>query len=537
MKGRFTWVIVSLFVFITCGCVSNRPMGHIPQRAFANPLPIAFLHTNDTHGHAWPHKDRDGIVRGGFAAQNQVIDAVWREVDTAGGVTFVLSGGDINTGVPESDLLDSEPDIMAMNQIGYDAMVLGNHEFDKGLEKIRKQQVWARFPFLSANVLTKDGNYLTRPYVIIDRGVKVGILGLTTGDLKVLVSPEYTKDLIVEDPITAAKKHIPQMKAEGAQVIVALTHIGLIDNKANSLLDKFTDDRKLAESVPELQVIIGGHTDVLLEKGLRVGTTLIAQAGAHGNHVGRVDILFDTNSGRIVNSAASVLPVLPEKGEDRKLARLMDEYKERGSVTLEEIVATAANKLDGDRKNVRNGETNLGDLLTDALRETTGTDIAIYNGGGIRDSIEAGKIKVRDVYQVLPFSNTVVTATISGKQLKEALESGLANRHLTGSFLQVSGISYEAVGDRVTDLQVGGKPVVPSRKYSVATNNFILAGGDHFDVLTRLSDKKDTAVPVERLFIEYLKAKKAVDPKVEKRIRLSAEKHLSGGNGRAAGNS
>ncbi|MCB9253483.1 MAG: 5'-nucleotidase C-terminal domain-containing protein [Bdellovibrionaceae bacterium] len=529
MKSRFAWVVVSFFILITGGCVSNQPMGHIPERALANPVPITFLHTNDTHGHAWPHKDRDGVLRGGFAAQNQVVDAVWREVDTAGGVTFVLSAGDINTGVPESDLLDSEPDIMAMNRIGYDAMVLGNHEFDKGVEKIRKQQGWAKFPFLSANVLTKDGNYLTRPYVIIDRGIKVGILGLTTGDLKVLVSPEFTKGLVVEDPITAAKKHIPQMKAEGADLIVALTHIGLIDKKANSLFDKFIDDRKLAEAVPEIQLIVGGHTDVLLEKGLKVGNTLIAQAGSHGDHLGRVDLLFDTSSGRLVNATATVLPVLPDKGEEKELAKLMNEYKERGSATLEETVATATSKLDGERQNVRNGETNLGNLLTDALRETTGTEIAIYNGGGIRDSIEAGKIKVRDVYQVLPFSNTVVTATITGKQLKTALESGLKNRHLTGSFLQVSGISFEAVGDRVTDLKIGGKAVVPSKKYSVSTNNFILAGGDHFEILTKLANKKDTALPVERVLIDYLKAKKEVDPKVEKRIRLSTEKHLSGG--------
>ncbi|MEZ4750764.1 MAG: 5'-nucleotidase [Bdellovibrionota bacterium] len=130
---------------------------------------------------------------------------------------------------------------------------------------------------------------------------------------------------------------------------------------------------------------------------------------------------------------------------------------------------------------------------------------------------------------MLPFSNTVVTATITGKQLKNALESGLKNRHLTGSFLQVSGLSFEAVGDRVTDLKVGNKVVVPSKKYSLATNNFILAGGDHFEILTQLTDKKDTAIPVERLFMDYLKAKKEVDPKVEKRIRISAEKHLSGG--------
>ncbi|MEZ4750767.1 MAG: metallophosphoesterase [Bdellovibrionota bacterium] len=164
------------------------------------------MHTNDTHGHAWSHKDRDGVVRGGFAAQNQVVDDVWREVDSAGGFTFVLSAGDVNTGVPESDLLDGEPDIMAMNRIGYDAMVLGNHEFDKGVEKITKQQGWAKFP-LHQRQRADQRRELPHPSLCDCRSwCKSRILGLTTGS-EGFGHPELIKDLVVEDPITAAETH------------------------------------------------------------------------------------------------------------------------------------------------------------------------------------------------------------------------------------------------------------------------------------------------------------------------------------------
>lgn len=319
------------------------------------------------------------------------------------------------------------------------------------------------------------------------------------------------------------------MKAEGAQIIVALTHIGLMGEKTNSLLDTFLDDRKLAEAVPEIQVIIGGHTDVLLEKGLKIGKTLIAQAGAHGDHIGRVDLLVDTQQNILLDAQASVLPVLPSNGEDKVIAKLMDGYKDRGGEFLDQQIAVAETRLEGERSAVRTSETNLGNLLTDALREHTGTEVAIYNGGGIRTSIAAGPIKIRDVYHVLPFSNTVVTATITGKQLKSALESGLKHRHLTGSFLQVSGIRYEAAGDRVAKIMVNGKPVVPTAKYSLSTNNFILAGGDHFSILNQLSDKKDTAIPVERVLIDYLKTKQKVNPATDGRIQLRARKQLSGG--------
>lgn len=190
---------------------------------------ITILHTNDHHGHFW-HNDHGEY---GLAAQKTLVDQIRQEVASKGGSVLLLSGGDINTGVPESDLQDAEPDFRGMNMVGYDAMALGNHEFDNPLSVLRQQEKWAKFPLLSANIYQKSTNErLFKPYALFDKqGVKIAVIGLTTDDTAKLGNPEYFTDIEFRNPSTEAKQVVEQLrKSEKPDVIIAATHMGHYDD-------------------------------------------------------------------------------------------------------------------------------------------------------------------------------------------------------------------------------------------------------------------------------------------------------------------
>ena len=226
------------------------------------------LHTNDLHGRFW--QDSDGQL--GLAAQKTLIDGIRAEVRASGGATLVLNAGDVNTGVPESDMLDAEPMFIGMNQIGYDAMALGNHEFDKPLSVLQKQRGWARFPLLSANIRDQSDKPL---YAVSQRfnlnGLKVAVLGLTTPDTAKMVSPQNVSTVRFTDPQAEARRLVPVLRRR-ADVVIALTHLGYYpDGQHGSLAP---GDVELARSVPGLDLIVGGHSHTVLCMHARITLTI-----------------------------------------------------------------------------------------------------------------------------------------------------------------------------------------------------------------------------------------------------------------------
>ena len=462
-------------------------------------------------------------VRGGFAAQAALINKIRSDVAKKKGITLVLSAGDVNTGTPESDLLSAEPDFKAMNEIRYDAMVLGNHEFDGGIPKLVKQREWVTFPILSANVhnAVLSQKKLNDPFVILEReGIKIGILGLTTDTLKKVVLRNVAESLEVENPAEVAKTQVPAMKQAGAELLIILSHVGISESGSRSERVIANDEVKIAKEVPEIPLIVGGHSHTLLPDGKKVGETLLVQAGEKGEYLGRVDLIWDRDSKKVVESKASVIPVLPTDGEEMNLKKSLNKYRARVSRLLDEVLGTTENELDGERENIRHQETNFGNFICDVIRKITKSDVAIFNGGGIRASIPRGKIKLRDIYRALPFRNTLTTAVITGKQLKEALQTGLKFQHNTGSFLQVSGIEYKAKDGMLTFVRVQGAVVAETAEYKIVSNNFLFGGGDYLDVLTETKDIQDTGTPVEELLAKYIRAHPVVYAKTEKRIVL-----------------
>lgn len=508
---KFFLLGFALFALLSCAGT--------PVSTSENLVRITILHTNDVHGHAWPFGTG---LRGGLAAQAFKVKQIRKEVESGGGVVLLLSAGDVNTGVAESDYFQAKPDFLAMQAMGYDAMVLGNHEFDHGPEQIEIQKKWVKFPLLSANVHYKSsskGRKLAEPFVIIKKTpLNIGIIGLTTDALSYLTLPKFTNALEIENPVEVAKSLIPQMEKGGEDFIIALTHMGLSETGKRSNTVIVNDDSKLAAEIPIIPLIIGGHSHTLLPNGVKVGTTLLAQAGEWGQNLGRVDLVWDKKVRKMVSAKATVVPIDPKEGEDAEVKKLLDKYRDEALPKFDAVIGIAAEDLGVARGKSRAEENPLGNLICDILRDQTKSDVAIFNSGGIRASIGKGPIHVRDVHQAFPFKNTVSTTTVSGALLKKIILQGIQNRHHTGSLLQVSGMKYSFKENDLAEISVHGQPIDDGHSYSLVTNSFVMAGGDNLTSMVESGDRREMGETIDEAFIRFVKEKKKVNARQEGRI-------------------
>ena len=494
---------------------------------------LTLLHTNDHHGHFQkfsPYPDQDV---GGLAAQSTLVNIIRAKVEKEGGHVLLLSAGDVNTGVPESDLLNAEPDIKSMNIINYDAMTLGNHEFDKAVSVLTKQSEMAKFPFLAANVVRKDsGETLFTPYVIkeID-GLRVAIFGLVTADVPTLVLPENVQELQFLSVIDTARKLVPLLK-EKADVVIALTHIGLYDQDSDK-----TGDTQLAQAVTGIDVIVGGHTHTALDKPIIVGRTLIVQAGAYSEKVGRLNLTVDSEKDMVINYSFELLSVNEKNKvsyngkdyysysssgyvEDKEILETMEPYLKGADVLLGKPIGDALVELTGGKGESRSRETNLGNLITDSMLVKSGAEIALQNGGSIRAGIAPGIITYRDVLTVQPFGNTLTRIDMTGAQIMEVLNAA-AGKVGSGGFLHVAGlkVTYSKGAGKALNVMTGNVPLDLQKTYRVVTNTFLASGGDGYDMLKPLA-KYDTGFVDADAMVEYIQKIGKVAPQVEGRITL-----------------
>ena len=490
------WIRPAVAIFgLALLCLTVLPE---PAPVWASRLTI--LHTNDHHGHFAAFDSYPFTDIGGLAAQSTLVNRVRAEVESRGGGVLLLSAGDVNTGVPESDLLEARPDFELMNRLGYDAMVLGNHEFDNPLSVLKQQRQWADFPFLSANVqVTETGRPLFDPFVIIRVGdLRVGILGLTTAATPEMVPPAHIAGLIFLDPLAVAAERVSKLE-ERTDLMIALTHLGLEGPDYFSETAPHCDDRILAQRVQGIDVIVGGHSHTLLTTPLRVGQTLIVQAGEWSKYVGRLDL--EITNGTIVSSSYALLPVnlktrFQYQGrsfqlyqgqayvKDPLLDKAVSEYQLEAGPHLLQSIGTSEVFLDGRTESVRSGETNLSRLITESMRAKTGADIALHNGGGIRDSIAPGRIRIRDLLRVLPFGNTLVLMELKGRDIRRILRQANRVRPGQGGYLHASGLSWSPRQGEPEEIRIKGRPLEPDRTYSVVTNSFLAAGGDGYHLFT-----------------------------------------------------
>ncbi|ECI4703798.1 bifunctional UDP-sugar hydrolase/5'-nucleotidase [Salmonella enterica subsp. salamae] len=473
---------------------------------------ITILHTNDHHGHFW----RSKYGEYGLAAQKTLVDSIRKEVAQEGGSVLLLSGGDINTGVPESDLQDAEPDFRGMNLIGYDAMAVGNHEFDNPLTVLRQQEKWAKFPFLSANIYQKStGERLFKPWAIFTRqDIKIAVIGLTTDDTAKIGNPEYFTDIEFRKPAEEAKVVIQELNMnEKPDVIIATTHMGHYDNGDHG--SNAPGDVEMARSLPagSLAMIVGGHSQdpvCMASENKKQANYVpgapcapdkqngiwIVQAHEWGKYVGRADFEFRNGEMKMVNY--QLIPVnlkkkvtwdngkservlyTPEIAENPQMLSLLTPFQNKGKAQLEVKIGSVNGLLEGDRSKVRFVQTNMGRVILAAQIARTGADFGVMSGGGIRDSIEAGDITYKSVLKVQPFGNIVVYADMSGKEVVDYLTAVAQMKPDSGAYPQFANVSFVAKEGKLTDLKIKGEPVDPAKTYRMATLSFNATGGDGY---------------------------------------------------------
>ena len=501
---------------------------------------ITVMHTNDHHGRFW--KNSDGEY--GMAARKTVIDGIRSEVAASGGYSLLLDGGDVNTGVPESDLQDAVPDFKGMNLLGYQAMAVGNHEFDKPPGILRMQRDLAQFPMLSANIY-ENGKRMFDPYKVFDLGgLRVGVMGLTTEDTAKMVLPDNVKNIEFRNAAAEAAGVLPELRTK-AHVVIAATHMGHYENGNHGT--QAPGDVELARAVKGLDLIVGGHTqnpacmkaENVLDRDYVPGAecrpdrqngTWIVQAHEWGKYVGRAD--FEYRNGELKLVQYKLIPVnlkKPVKGadgkttlvaytqdiaEDKSMLTLLEPYQAFGQQKLGVEIGETDGRLEGDRGVVRTKPASLAVLIGLAAMDRTKADFAVVNAGGVRESLVAGKITYKDVLKVQPFGNTLSTIDLNGSEVMAYLQAAAKMSPGSGAFAQFAGISLEIAGNQVSNVRIKGAPLDPAKTYRMVINNFQAAGGDGYPKLTDHRSHVNTGyvdADVLRAFITARSPLKAAD--------------------------
>ncbi|MBX0326407.1 5'-nucleotidase C-terminal domain-containing protein [Oscillochloris sp. ZM17-4] len=489
------------------------------------------LHTNDHHARIEPVLNGTALLHGGVSRRKPLIDNV-RATEPL--PVLLVDAGDIFQGTLFFNEYNGMADLEFYNAMGYEAMAIGNHEFDKGPAALAEFIKRASFPVLSANVSVTPGSALDglyKPNTIIEKGgKKIGIFSLTPEDVAELSNSG--PDVSFSSAIEAAKAQVAALKAAGAFTIIGLTHVGI------------TVDREIARQVSGISLIIGGHSHTPMGPMNNVGTppypeliaapdgkpVVVATDWEWGRWLGDMTLSFNSEGTvtDIIGNPTEVLPSLAaDPGFENRIAVLAAPLNALRST----VIGSAAVELDGTRTNVRAKETNLGNLVADAMLEKTrsrGGQLVITNGGGIRAAIPAGPVTVGQVLEVLPFGNTLATIDVTGAQVKEAVDNGVSQVESgAGRFPQIAGFSFTydpalPPNSRVTSVSYNGAPMDPAATFRVVTNNFMLTGGDGYTAFTRGSNPLDTGLILADVVQDYIAANSPVSPAVDGRIAVGA---------------
>lgn len=430
---------------------------------------VTLLQVNDVY-HFMPVERG---TRGGLAR----VSTLRKEIMKNSPHTLFLLAGDTISPSVETNQFKGQQMIDAWNAIGLDYAVLGNHEFDMGPDVLRDRMKESRFVWLTANVIDKKTNkpFNNMPRYVIREfdGVKVGLFGLLLPETMQTSRPG--PDVDIQEPYEVAAGLVKEMRAQGAHVIVAVTHLAM------------NQDKLLARRVPGIDVIIGGHEHTLLQS--LSARTPIFKMTADARELGRIDLNIDAASGKLESIDWEIIPVTDQVADDPQFASVTTKYKE-ALATYSVRVGRTSVKLDAGSEANRTRETNIGNFIADAFRQQLDADVALINGGSIRaDTIfSPGELSLHDVLSILPFKSEVMKLEVTGATLRQALEHGVsqsAESREPGRFPQVSGLrfSFDAsrpVGSRVQRVTVNGQPLNDSKTYTLATTAYLSNGGDDY---------------------------------------------------------
>jgi len=490
---------------------------------------LRILHANDTHAHMEPTMIK-GKAYGGWAKFATAVKQNWTEDEPC----FLLHGGDAFQGTMFFHVYEGLSDAAVMNAIGFDAMAVGNHEFDKGPPALARFAALANFPILAANLDVSKEPILedaVAPHAVIEsKGFRIGVVGACTEDLPFISSPG--ENVKVEKLVPSLQREIDLLTAQGVSVIVVVSHCG------------YDVEQDYAKKLRGVDVVVGGHSHSLLGsvalpndqpsmgpyptvlKNADGDTALVVQAWEWAKVLGRLDFVVD-EAGKVVSWEGSEAIAVDDRfHEDSVVASMVSAFKK----PIEALMAKPVGEIKIElARGALNGESAMGNFIADAMLAATqkqGTKVALMNAGGVRAGIAAGKVTYGQVIEVQPFSNTLVVLDLTGAEIKAALEIGAARMGL----LAVSaGTSYrcdfrKAEGDRVSDVMIAGAPISPDKTYRTVVNSFIAAGGD---VLTVLKDAKglrlDTGLVDADTLIEFFeKGVSVAEPPVNRVVAVGS---------------
>jgi len=489
--------------------VRLQPDLHAQEHTEAHPrdrAPVTFLQINDVYSTV----PVDGL--GGLAR----VATLKRQLELAGRHPVMVLAGDFLSPSVASSFFKGEQMVQTLNAAGLDLATLGNHEFDFGDDLLIQRMHESKFRYVISNVVdTTTGRPIgdAPAYLVETYGtLRVGYLGLVITNTS--ISTDKLTHTKLVDPFEAAAKYLPVLKQQGAQVVVAITHL------------PFTDDRQLAQRFPQIDLIIGGHEHFPITA--TEDRTLISKAGSDAKWVARIDVERPPRGplGRFYE----LLPITSAIADDGATLTVANSYEERVSKELDAPIAASNVPLDANSQHLRAAETNLGDLVADAMRADTDADVALMNGGSIRGDrvYPAGPITGRTLLAMHPFGNTVCKIEISGRVLLQALNSGVSKLPLpAGQFPQVSGLTMVVdarapVGSRVRDVRIGGEAIDAAKTYTLALPDYVLKGGDGY---TMFRGQKVLIAPESGSLLvqalgRYVIDKKTVEQQTDGRITI-----------------
>jgi len=495
---------------------------------------LHIIHINDLHSRIEPISRFDGTCGaednaagecfGGVARVKTMIDQLRAEL--ADENVIVLDAGDQYQGSLMYTTYKGDVEIEMMNAIGFDAMAVGNHEFDDGDAGLAKLADGVDFPVISGNIDVSQSNLLAgkvaNHLVLEIGGEKVAIVSALASDTAETSSPSDA--VVFTNEIESLQADVAALEAEGVTKIIALNHVGV------------NRDMAIAEAVDGLDAVVGGHSHTLFsntEEGAMayptmVGDTPVVQAYAYSKYVGHLTLEFD-DAGNVTSATGDTILLDASVAEDEAIVARVSELAGPIEEMKTEVVAESTDVIEGSREVCRAMECAMGNLVADAMLDRLadqGVVAAIQNGGGLRASIDAGEITMGEVLTVLPFQNTLATFDATGADILAALENGVGQvADGAGRFPQVAGMTFvvdlaQEPGSRVSDVTIAGAPLDEAATYMLATNNYLRNGGDGYSMFENAANAYDFGPGLEQVVADYLVENGPYTPYTDGRIEM-----------------
>ncbi len=482
----------------------NTIQNATPKFNMGETVEVTIFHTNDVHSRV-----TDQI---GYAKLAAIVNAE----KEAGKNVLLADAGDTLHGMSIATLETGASIVSILNAAGYDVMTPGNHDFNYGYDRLKELEGTMDFALVNCTLMLADGSPAFNPYVVLESGgKKIAFVGACNPSIKTSIHPDrigmltFGNEELVEKTVAEVKDTV--------DAVVVLCHWGADE--------AYVPNSAVLAAIEGVDLVIDGHSHTELADIAQVeGNAPVVSAGEYLKNIGKVVLSFDANGVQVISTENIPLDATADVQADADVQKIIDDIKAAQDTLLAAVVGQTSVDLDGERATNRTSETNLGDLAADAILAYTEADFAFTNGGGIRATIPAGDITLKNMVDVFPFGNTVIVLEATGAQIKAAMEHGLRlYPEASGSFPQIAGGKVvfdpaKEAGSRVVSMEIGGKPVEDETVYTLATNDFIAAGGDGY-ALNECKKLLELGT-LDEIFIEYIKTLGVVDTQIDGRMTM-----------------